>query len=62
MVMVLDMMHVHNFHGQTKTGIKMLLLLELITVLLWNLVTKQEYLHAGLTQRLDDTTITAEAK
>lgn len=56
------MIHVHNFHGQTKTGIKMLLLLELITVLLWNLVTKQEYLGAGLTQGLDDTTITAEAK
>ena len=48
--MVLDSMHIHNFHYLTLAGVKMSLLLELIIVL------------QGLTQKSDKTTITAEAK
>ena len=50
MVMVLDSMHIHNFHYLTLARVKMSLLLELIIVL------------QGLTQKLDKTAITAEAK
>ena len=63
-VMIIDLMHVHNFHGHTRAGVKMLLFLELIIVLLCMLVIKKDIqlLGEGPIQGLDDTTITAEAK
>ena len=33
-IMVLDLMHVHDFHGQTMNWVKMLLFLGLMIVLL----------------------------
>ena len=63
-VKVLDSMHVHNFHYLTVVGAKMSLLLELIIVLLFKLIKKEDILVLGenLTQGLYDTAITAEAK
>ena len=63
-VMIIDLMHVHSFHGHTRAGVKMLLFLELPIVLLCMLVIKRDILLLGEdpTQGLDDTTITAEAK
>ena len=61
-VIVLDSMHVHNFHGQTVTGVKILLFLEFIIVLLCMLVIKKKDILVrgkGQTQGLDDTTITS---
>ena len=70
-VMVLDLIHVHNFHGQTGgAGIKILLFL----VLMWAhlsmfilkgiLVLGEDILvlGEGPTQSLDDIILTAEAK
>ena len=63
-VMIIDLMHVHSFHGHARAGVKMLLFLELPIVLLCMLVIKRDILLLGEdpTQGLDDTTITAEAK
>ena len=69
-VMVLDLIHVHNFQGQTGAGIKILLFL----VLMWAhlsmfilkgiLVLGEDILvlGEGPTQSLDDIILTAEAK
>ena len=63
-VIVLDFMHVHNFHGQTVAEIKMFLFLELIIVFRCMLIIKKGILVLGEspTQGLEDTPITAEAK
>ena len=62
-VMVLDSIRVNNFHGQTVSGVKMLLLLLLMWAHLCMLIIKKDILVVceGPTQELDDTTITAEA-
>ena len=59
--MVLDLMHVHNFHGQTVNWVKMLLILDLIIV---PLIIKKYILVLGKgpIQGLDDITIAAKAK
>ena len=64
LVLALDSMPVHNFHGQMAAGVKILLLLELIIVFLCIFITKKDILILVEvpTQGLDDTTITAEAK
>ena len=63
MVMVLDLTHILNFHGQIVNGLKMLLFLELITVLRSMLIIKNILvLDEVPTQGLDDTTITTKAK
>ena len=65
MVMVLDLMHVHNFHWQMVNGVKMLLFLVLIVVLLRMLITRNKISYVfgeGPTERLDDTTTTTETK
>ena len=63
MVTVLDLLHVHNFLGQTVNGVKLLLCLELIIVLLCMFKELRILvLGEGPTQVLDDATITAEAK
>ena len=63
MVTVLDLLHVHNFLGQTVNGVKLLLCLELIIVLLCMLKELRILvLGEGPTHGLDDATITAEAK
>ena len=63
MVMVLDLTHILNFHGQIVNGLKMLLFLELITVLRSMLIIKNILvLDEVPTQGLDDATITAKAK
>ena len=62
--MILDLIHIHNFHGHAVAGVKVLLFLELIIVLLCMLIIKKDILvHGqGPTQGLDDTTITARDK
>ena len=45
-VMVLDLMHVHNFYFQMMNRVKMLLFLELITVLPHILIIRKKYLSA----------------
>ena len=62
-VMILDSMHVYNFHGQTVVEVKMLFL-ELTEIFLCMLIIKKDILvlDEDQTQGLDDTTITAEAK
>ena len=65
MVMVLDFMQVHNFHGQTVNRVKILLFLELIIVLLCMFIIENKNILVfgeGPTQGLDDTTITGEVK
>ena len=69
-VMVLDLIHVHNFHGQTGAGIKILLFLVLmwahLSMFILNgiLVLGEDILvlGEGPTQSLDDIILTAEAK
>ena len=62
-VTVLDLMNIHNFHGQTVNGVKFLLCLELIKVLLCMFKElKILVLGEGPKQGLDDTKITTEAK
>ena len=65
-VIVLDLMHVHNFHGQMVAGVKIFLYLESLIVLLCMLIIKKYIyilaLSEGPTQGLCNTTITAEAK
>ena len=63
-IMILGLMHVHNFHFQMVNGLKILLFLELIVVFLRILIIRKKYdlfLGEGPTQRLDNTTITAKA-
>ena len=61
--MVLDLMHVHNFHYLIIASAKMSLLLELIIVLLCILIIKKCLSSCWRTKRQKDlnTTITAEA-
>ena len=62
-VTILDLMNIHNFHGLTVNGVKLLLCLELIKVLLCMLKElKILVLGEGPTQGLDYTKITIEAK
>ena len=61
---VLDSMEVQSFHELMLLGVKILLFWALIIVILGILIIKEDILVLGedLTQRLGDTTITAEAK
>ena len=64
-VILLDLMRVHNFHCQTVNMVKMLLLLELLIVLLYILIIEKNgilNLNDGPTSGSDGTTITAKAK
>ena len=59
MVMVLDFMQVHNFHGQTVNRVKILLFFELIIVLLCVFIIENKNILVfgeGPTRGLDDTT------
>ena len=65
-VMVLDLIHIHNFHGQMVTGVKMLSFLEMIIVLLCVFTMKKKtkrnlVLCEVPTQGIDDTAMVAEA-
>ena len=64
MVMVLDSFRIYFFHFQILIGVKALLFLEFIFAHQRILTTKKDILilDEGPTQRLDDTTLTAEAK
>ena len=64
-VIVLDLMDVHNFHGQTVNEVKILLFLGLIIVFLCMLIIENKnilVLDEVATQRFNETTIRAEAK
>ena len=62
--MVLDSFRIYFFHFQILIGVKALLFLEFIFAHQRILTTKKDILilDEGPTQRLDDTTLTAEAK
>ena len=59
MVIVLDLMHIHSFHGQTEAGSKISLFLALMGFHLCMLIIKRS---TGPTQGLDNTAITAKDK
>ena len=59
-VIVLDSLHIHNFHGQRVAWVKILLFLEFVIVLLCILIIKEKDILVpgqGQTQELNDTTI-----